>query len=71
MEFPHELRDLFADEIVEVRGNADALTVILKSDVKMKEFEKKLKLRFNNLQEPQTLFIRHENKQDFETVVLK
>ena len=29
MEFPHELKELYPDKIIEVRGNADALTVIL------------------------------------------
>lgn len=71
MEFTHELKELYADKIVEVRGNADALTVILNAEVDINEFKVELKKKFIDLIEPQTLFIRHADKQNFETLILK
>jgi len=71
MEFPHELKELFPDQIIEVRGNADALTVILNREVDIHKFKKELIKRFSGLEEQQTLFIKHEDKQDFEKLVLE
>lgn len=70
MEFPHELRDQYPDQIIEVRGNADALTVILNADVDIEKFKNDLKKRYAHLDEQQILFIKHENRQDFEKLVL-
>ncbi|MCX2574851.1 hypothetical protein [Pedobacter sandarakinus] len=70
MEFPHELKELYADKIVEVRGNADALTVILKSGVDIGNFIADLKAKYVGLEEQQTLFIKHEHMQDFEKLTL-
>ncbi|GGG93576.1 MULTISPECIES: hypothetical protein [Pedobacter] len=71
MEFPHELKELYPDQIIEVRGNADALTVILNKGVDIYQFKMKLIQNFSGLEEPQTLFIKHEDKQDFEKLVLE
>ncbi|WP_316844593.1 hypothetical protein [Pedobacter psychrodurus] len=71
MEFPHELKEIYPDQIIEVRGNADALTVILNKDVDIHKFKTELIKRFSGLEEQQTLFIKHEGKQDFEKLVLE
>lgn len=71
MEFPHELKELYRDKIIEVRGNADALTVILNKDVNVEKFIVELKKKFSGLNEKQILFIKHEDKQDFEKLVLE
>ncbi|MDN3588888.1 hypothetical protein QWY86_19580 [Pedobacter aquatilis] len=70
MEFPHELRELYPDKIIEVRGNADALTVILQADVDLEKFKSELKRKYSGLEEQQILFIKHENRQDFEKLIL-
>jgi hypothetical protein len=70
MEFPHELREHYPDKIIEVRGNADALTVILKADVDIEKFKNELKKKYVHLDDQQILFIKHEDKQDFEKLVL-
>ncbi|WP_293782967.1 hypothetical protein [uncultured Pedobacter sp.] len=71
MEFPHELKELYPNQIIEVRGNADALTIILKSDVDIHQFKAELIKNFSGLEEQQTLFIKHEDKQDFEKLILE
>ncbi|TCD26223.1 hypothetical protein EZ456_14525 [Pedobacter psychrodurus] len=71
MEFPHELKELYPNQIIEVRGNADALTVILNGDVDIHKFKAELIKKFSGLEEQQTLFIKHEDKQDFEKLVLE
>lgn len=71
MEFPHELKDLFPNQIIEVRGNADALTLILNNEVDVEKFKTTLKQKFFNLEEKITLFLRHEGKQDFEKFILQ
>ena len=71
MEFPHELKELYPNQIIEVRGNADALTLILKTDVDIDKFKKQLKEKFFNLEEQITLFLKHEGKQDFEKLILE
>ncbi|WP_145855676.1 hypothetical protein [Pedobacter suwonensis] len=71
MEFPHELKELYPDQIIEVRGNADALTIILNKDVDMHRFKAELIKRFSGLEEQQTLFIKHQDKQDFEKLILE
>jgi len=71
MEFPHELKELYPNQIIEVRGNADALTVILKGDVDIHQFKTELIEKFSGLEEQQTLFIKHEDKQDFEKLILE
>ncbi|WP_421943083.1 hypothetical protein [Pedobacter sp.] len=70
MEFPHELKELYPDKIIEVRGNADALTVILQADVDIEKFKNELKKKYSGLEEKQILFIKHEDKQDFEKLIL-
>jgi hypothetical protein len=71
MEFPHELKELYPDQIIEVRGNADALTVILKKEADIHKFKTELINKFSGLEEQQILFIKHEDKQDFEKLVLE
>ncbi|MEH3115116.1 hypothetical protein [Pedobacter terrae] len=71
MEFPHELKELYPNQIIEVRGNADALTIILNSDVDIHQFKAELIKNFSGLEEQQTLFIKHEDKQDFEKLILE
>lgn len=71
MEFPHELKELYPDKIVEVRGNADALTVILNADVDIDTFKNDLKKKYSGLEEHQILFIKHEGRQDFEKLILE
>lgn len=71
MEFPHELKDLYPNQIIEVRGNADALTIILNRDVDIHQFKAELIKNFSGLEEQQTLFIKHEDKQDFEKLILE
>ena len=71
MEFPHELKELYPNQIIEVRGNADALTLILNNEVDIEKFKTKLKGKFFNLGERVTLFLRHQNKQDFEKLILE
>ena len=71
MEFPHELKDLFPNEIVEVRGNAEALTIILNKDVDIKAFAKKLETRFVNLNYTYDLFLHHEDRHDILKLTLK
>ena len=71
MEFPHELKELYPDKIIEVRGNADALTVIVNTEVDMEKFKKELVSKFSGLEEQQILFIKHEDRQDFEKLVLQ
>ncbi|KQS36909.1 hypothetical protein [Pedobacter sp. Leaf194] len=71
MEFPHELRELYPDKIIEVRGNADALTVILNNNVDIEKFKDELKKKFTGLADQQLLFIKHEDRQDFEKLVLE
>ncbi|WP_406826089.1 hypothetical protein [Pedobacter sp. KACC 23697] len=71
MEFPHELKELYPNQIIEVRGNADALTIILNSDVDIRQFKAELIKKFSGLEEQQTLFIKHEDKQDFEKLILE
>ena len=70
MEFPHELKELYPDKIIEVRGNGDALTVILKAGVNIEAFKNELKKKYSGLEEQQTLFIKHEDQQDFEKLIL-
>lgn len=70
MEFPHELREHYPDQIIEVRGNAGALTVILNADVDIEQFKNDLKKKYAHLDEQQILFIKHEGRQDFEKLVL-
>lgn len=71
MEFPHELKELFPNEIVEVRGNAEALTVILTRHTDIKKFSEKLKSRFINLDYTYDLFLHHEGNQDIVKLTLK
>ncbi|QPH39169.1 hypothetical protein [Pedobacter endophyticus] len=71
MEFPHELKDLYPDKIIEVRGNAEALTVIVKANVNINEFSGELREKYNHLDNPHILFIKHEDKQDFERLILE
>jgi len=71
MEFPHELKELYPDKIIEVRGNAEALTVILNKDVDIQQLSREFERKFQNLNEPMTLFLKHEDKQDFEKLVLR
>ncbi|PWS28557.1 hypothetical protein DHW03_01490 [Pedobacter yonginense] len=71
MEFPHELKELYPNQIIEVRGNADALTVILKANVDIEKFKNELKKKYSNLEDQQILFIKHEDRQDFEKLVLE
>jgi phage regulator Rha-like protein len=71
MEFPHELKELYPNQIIEVRGNADALTIILNRDVDIYQFKAELIKKFSGLEEQQTLFIKHEDKQDFEKLILE
>ncbi|WP_231460124.1 MULTISPECIES: hypothetical protein [unclassified Pedobacter] len=71
MEFPHELKELYPNKIIEVRGNADALTVILKADVDIEQFKNELKKKYSGLEEQQILFIKHEGRQDFEKLILE
>ncbi|WP_412468039.1 hypothetical protein [Pedobacter sp. KLB.chiD] len=71
MEFPHELKELYPNQIIEVRGNADALTIILNRDVDIHQFKDELVKKFSGLEEQQTLFIKHEDKQDFEKLILE
>lgn len=71
MEFPHELKELYPNQIIEVRGNADALTIILNKDVDIRQFKAELIKNFSGLEEQQTLFIKHEDKQDFEKLILE
>jgi|GEM_PF-568350 len=71
MEFPHELKELYPDQIVEVRGNSDALTVILKADVDIDAFKNEIKKKYSDLEDQQILFIKHEGKQDFEKLILE
>lgn len=71
MEFPHQLKELYPDQIIEVRGNADALTVILDKNVDLHQFKAELVKKFSGLEEQQILFIKHEDKQDFEKLVLE
>ncbi|MDY0906539.1 hypothetical protein [Pedobacter sp. CFBP9032] len=70
MEFPHELKEHYPDKIIEVRGNADALTVILMANVDIEKFKNELKKKYAHLDEQQILFIKHEDKQDFEKLIL-
>lgn len=71
MEFPHELKELYPGQIIEVRGNADALTVILNADVDIEKFKNELKKKYSNLEDQQILFIKHEDRQDFEKLILE
>lgn len=71
MEFPHELKELYPKEIVEVRGNAEALTVILTKHTDIKAFSEKLEKRFVNLDYTYDLFLHHEGSHDFVKVTLK
>jgi len=71
MEFPHELKELFPNEIIEVRGNADALTVILKHEVDVNAFTKILEKKFTDLDDTYILFLRKEDEHDFIELVLK
>jgi len=71
MEFPHELKELYPNQIIEVRGNADALTVILHANVDIVKFKHELKKKYSNLEDQQILFIKHEDRQDFEKLVLE
>ena len=50
MEFPHELKELYPNQIIEVRGNADALTIILNSDVNIHQFKAELIKKFSGLE---------------------
>ncbi|MCZ4223216.1 hypothetical protein [Pedobacter rhodius] len=70
MKFPQELKEIYPDKIIEVRGNADALTVILNAGVDIEKFKNELKKKYSGLEEQQILFIKHENKQDFEKLIL-
>lgn len=71
MEFPHELKELFPNEIIEVRGNAEDLTVILTRETSVKSFAEVLKNRFNNLNDTYTLYLRNEDHDDFLEVILE
>ncbi|WP_316831997.1 hypothetical protein [Pedobacter aquatilis] len=71
MEFPHELKELYPDKIIEVRGNADALTVILSAEVDIDKFKNELKKKYAHLDDKQILFIKHEDRQDFERLTLE
>ncbi|WP_316738952.1 hypothetical protein [Pedobacter aquatilis] len=70
MEFPHELKELYPDKIIEVRGNADALTVILNAEVDIEKFKNELKKKYSGIDDHQILFIKHEDRQDFEKLIL-
>ncbi|MGY3055473.1 hypothetical protein ACVWYG_003689 [Pedobacter sp. UYEF25] len=71
MEFPHELKELFPNEIIEVRGNAEALTIILGKQVNINAFAKKLESRFVDLEYTYDLFLHHEGSHDFLKLSLK
>ncbi|MET4081988.1 hypothetical protein ABIB40_001939 [Pedobacter sp. UYP30] len=71
MEFPNELKELFPNEIVEVRGNAEALTIILGKEIDIKVFAKKLETKFVNLNYTYDLFLHHEDSHDFLKLTLK
>lgn len=70
MEFTHELKEVYPNEIIEVRGNADALAITLTKETNVKEFIAKLKSKYKDLDEPQVLFIRCEDNEELEKVVL-
>ncbi|WP_443946262.1 hypothetical protein ACJVDH_03875 [Pedobacter sp. AW1-32] len=70
MEFPHELKELYPAEIIEVRGNAEALTIILKPSVDIDKFSGLLQRAYTNLDEPMYLFLKHEGQQDFRKITL-
>ncbi len=71
MEFTNTLKELYPEEIVEVRGNSDALVVTLKEEVNIKEFTNKLKSKFKDLDETQKLFIKSEGQEHIILVVLE
>ena len=71
MTFPHELKELYPKKIIEVRGNAEALTVILYKDIEVEEFAKTLKARFVNLDNTYELFLTIEDSRDFVKITLK
>ncbi|GAA3971724.1 hypothetical protein GCM10022246_25220 [Pedobacter ginsengiterrae] len=71
MEFPHELKELFPNEIIEVRGNAEDLTVILTGETSVKNFAEVLKKRFKDLNDTYTLYLRNENQEGFLEVILE
>lgn len=70
MEFTHELKEVYPNEIIEVRGNADALAITLTKETNAKEFIAKLKAKYKDLNEPQVIFIRCEDDDEVEKVVL-
>ena len=70
MEFTQELRALYPTEIIEVRGNANALAITLVRETNSKSFIAKLKNRFKNLNQPRVLFIRCEGIEAVEKIVL-
>ena len=70
MEFTRELREVYPTEIIEVRGNADALAITLVKETNSKSFIAKLKSRFKNLSRPKVLFIRCEDADPVEKIVL-
>ncbi|UKT64196.1 hypothetical protein [Pedobacter mucosus] len=71
MEFTNTLKELYQEEIIEVRGNSDALAITLKDGVNIKEFTKKLKDKFKNLDETQKLFLKNESEEHVTLVVLE
>ncbi len=71
MTFPHELKEIFPKDIIEVRGNAEALTVILFKDTDVNKFAKILEGRFVNLDYTYDLFLRNEDSNDFVKITLK
>ena len=71
MIFPHELKELYPKDIIEVRGNAEALTVILYKDIDVEEFAKILQARFVNLENTYELFLTIEDSRDFVKITLK
>lgn len=71
MTFPHELKELYPKKIIEVRGNAEALTVILYKDVEVEEFAKILQARFVDLENTYELFLTIEDSRDFVKITLK
>ncbi len=70
MEFTRELKEVYPTEIIEVRGNADALAITLVKETNSKSFIAKLKTRFKNLNAPKVIFIRCEDADAIEKIVL-
>lgn len=71
MEFSHELKELYPDKIIEVKGNADALTVILIAGADIEIFKNELKKKFSGLNMPQILFLKLEGKDFIDKLILE